>query len=67
MNPAGILEAEPMYIRGACEDAARGFEVGGVMINDIPTFRADHMPYGGVKQNGTGRDGPRYAMIVDLL
>jgi len=42
--------------------AARGFEVGGVMINDIPTFRADHMPYGGVKHSGTGREGPRYAI-----
>jgi len=42
--------------------AARRFEVGGVMINDIPTFRADHMPYGGVKQSGMGREGPRYAI-----
>jgi acyl-CoA reductase-like NAD-dependent aldehyde dehydrogenase len=42
--------------------AARRFEVGGVMINDIPTFRVDHMPYGGVKQSGTGREGPRYAL-----
>jgi acyl-CoA reductase-like NAD-dependent aldehyde dehydrogenase len=42
--------------------AARKLEVGGVMINDIPMFRADHMPYGGVKQSGTGREGPRYAI-----
>lgn len=42
--------------------AARRFEVGGVMINDIPTFRVDHMPYGGVKQSGAGREGPRYAI-----
>ena len=42
--------------------AAREFEVGGVMINDVPTFRADHMPYGGVKESGTGREGPRYAV-----
>jgi NAD-dependent aldehyde dehydrogenases len=41
--------------------AAQEFEVGGVMINDIPMFRADHMPYGGVKQSGTGREGPKYA------
>jgi glyceraldehyde-3-phosphate dehydrogenase (NADP+) len=37
-------------------------EVGGVIINDVPTFRIDHMPYGGVKQSGTGREGIRYAI-----
>ncbi|MCA1030344.1 aldehyde dehydrogenase family protein [Bacillus timonensis] len=37
-------------------------EVGGVMINDIPTFRVDHMPYGGVKESGTGREGIKYAI-----
>jgi acyl-CoA reductase-like NAD-dependent aldehyde dehydrogenase len=42
--------------------AARRLEVGGVMINDIPMFRADHMPYGGVKESGNGREGPRYAI-----
>jgi acyl-CoA reductase-like NAD-dependent aldehyde dehydrogenase len=36
--------------------------VGGVMINDVPTYRVDHMPYGGVKESGTGREGPRYAV-----
>jgi acyl-CoA reductase-like NAD-dependent aldehyde dehydrogenase len=41
--------------------AALEFEVGGVIINDIPMFRADHMPYGGVKESGTGREGPKYA------
>jgi glyceraldehyde-3-phosphate dehydrogenase (NADP+) len=37
-------------------------EVGGVIINDVPTFRIDHMPYGGVKQSGFGREGIRYAI-----
>ena len=37
-------------------------EVGGVMINDVPTYRIDHMPYGGVKDSGLGREGPKYAM-----
>jgi acyl-CoA reductase-like NAD-dependent aldehyde dehydrogenase len=37
-------------------------EVGGVMVNDIPTFRVDQMPYGGVKGSGIGREGPRYAI-----
>lgn len=37
-------------------------EVGGVVINDIPTTRLDAMPYGGVKKSGFGREGPRYAV-----
>jgi glyceraldehyde-3-phosphate dehydrogenase (NADP+) len=37
-------------------------DVGGVIINDIPTFRVDHMPYGGVKESGFGREGLRYAI-----
>jgi len=37
-------------------------EVGGVMINDAPSFRADNMPYGGIKDSGTGREGVRYAI-----
>lgn len=42
--------------------AAEELEVGGVMINDIPTFRVDHMPYGGVKESGIGREGIKYAI-----
>jgi acyl-CoA reductase-like NAD-dependent aldehyde dehydrogenase len=37
-------------------------EVGGVVIGDVPSFRADHMPYGGVKESGFGREGVRFAM-----
>ncbi len=37
-------------------------DVGGVIINDIPTFRVDHMPYGGVKDSGFGREGIKYAI-----
>jgi len=37
-------------------------EVGGVIINDAPNFRVDHMPYGGVKASGLGREGVRYAI-----
>jgi glyceraldehyde-3-phosphate dehydrogenase (NADP+) len=37
-------------------------EVGGVIINDIPTYRVDHMPYGGVKDSGLSREGLRYAI-----
>ena len=42
--------------------AARRLEVGGVMINEVPTFRVDHMPYGGVKGSGMGREGLKYAI-----
>jgi acyl-CoA reductase-like NAD-dependent aldehyde dehydrogenase len=37
-------------------------EVGGVVINDVPSFRVDNMPYGGVKDSGLGREGVRYAI-----
>lgn len=47
---------------GTALDAVDQLHVGGVLINDIPTFRVDHMPYGGVKQSGTGREGIKYAV-----
>ncbi len=37
-------------------------EAGGVLVNEIPTFRVDIMPYGGVKGSGIGREGPQYAI-----
>ncbi|MCR8659511.1 aldehyde dehydrogenase family protein [Paenibacillus endoradicis] len=42
--------------------AAANLQVGGVLINDIPTYRVDHMPYGGVKLSGTGKEGVPYAV-----
>jgi glyceraldehyde-3-phosphate dehydrogenase (NADP+) len=42
--------------------AYRHLEVGGVIVNDYPTFRVDNMPYGGVKDSGFGREGIRYAI-----
>ena len=42
--------------------AAKRLEVGGVMINEVPTFRVDHMPYGGIKGSGIGREGLKYAI-----
>ncbi|MBV8553571.1 MAG: aldehyde dehydrogenase family protein [Acidobacteriaceae bacterium] len=42
--------------------AARELQFAGVIINDVPTFRMDHMPYGGMKNSGLGREGPRYAI-----
>jgi acyl-CoA reductase-like NAD-dependent aldehyde dehydrogenase len=37
-------------------------QVGGIMVNEVPSFRADHMPYGGVKDSGLGREGLRWAI-----
>ncbi|MCA9913779.1 MAG: aldehyde dehydrogenase family protein [Anaerolineae bacterium] len=42
--------------------ATREVHVGGVIINDVPTFRVDHMPYGGSKHSGVGREGPQFAI-----
>ncbi len=42
--------------------AARELEFGGVIVNEAPTFRADQMPYGGIKDSGNTREGPRYAV-----
>jgi acyl-CoA reductase-like NAD-dependent aldehyde dehydrogenase len=42
--------------------AFENLEVGGVIVNDVPTYRIDNMPYGGVKDSGLGREGIRWAM-----
>ncbi|MEX0666226.1 MAG: aldehyde dehydrogenase family protein [Acidimicrobiia bacterium] len=42
--------------------AARGLDFGGVLVNEVPTFRADQMPYGGLRDSGNTREGPRYAV-----
>ncbi len=55
---AGLFTSDWNVVRAAFDD----IEVGGLMVNDVPTFRIDHMPYGGVKQSGTGREGLRYAI-----
>src|SRR6266545_393871 len=55
---AGIFTAD---IRAALQ-AAQKLNFGGVTINEAPTFRADQMPYGGVKDSGNTREGPAYAV-----
>ena len=47
---------------GTCLDAARRLEFGGVIVNEAPTFRADQMPYGGVKASGNTREGPAWTV-----
>jgi acyl-CoA reductase-like NAD-dependent aldehyde dehydrogenase len=55
---AGVFTRDIRKIRKAWDT----LEVGGVVINDVPSFRVDNMPYGGVKESGLGREGVRYAM-----
>jgi acyl-CoA reductase-like NAD-dependent aldehyde dehydrogenase len=47
---------------GTCLEAARRLEFGGVTVNEAPTFRADQMPYGGVKASGNTKEGPAWAV-----
>ncbi|HYX84293.1 MAG TPA: aldehyde dehydrogenase family protein, partial [Gaiellales bacterium] len=42
--------------------AAERLDFGGVTLNEAPTWRADQMPYGGVKESGNTREGPKYAV-----
>jgi acyl-CoA reductase-like NAD-dependent aldehyde dehydrogenase len=55
---AGVFTADV----GRALEAARTLEFGGVLINEVPTFRADQMPYGGVKDSGNTREGPAFAI-----
>lgn len=55
---AGVLTRDLYRAERAFEE----LEVGGVIIGDVPSFRVDHMPYGGVKDSGLGREGIRFAM-----
>jgi glyceraldehyde-3-phosphate dehydrogenase (NADP+) len=55
---AGVFTANLEHTLAAFD----GLEVGGVIVNDVPTWRIDHMPYGGVKDSGLGREGPRYTI-----
>lgn len=59
---AGVFTVNDTEITTAFQD----IETGGVIINDVPTFRVDHMPYGGVKDSGLGREGVKYA-ILDMM
>jgi acyl-CoA reductase-like NAD-dependent aldehyde dehydrogenase len=47
---------------GLAIEAGKRLEFGGVLINEVPTFRTDQMPYGGVKDSGNTREGPAYAV-----
>lgn len=55
---AGVFVRDAKLLFQAYEE----LEVGGVVAGDVPTFRIDHMPYGGIKESGLGREGLRYAI-----
>jgi glyceraldehyde-3-phosphate dehydrogenase (NADP+) len=55
---AGVFTNDLAHAWSAFEE----LEVGGVIVNDVPTYRIDHMPYGGAKDSGQGREGIRYAI-----
>ncbi len=55
---AGIFTRDLFQMLKAWDD----LDVGGVVINDVPSYRVDNMPYGGVKESGLGREGVRFAM-----
>jgi acyl-CoA reductase-like NAD-dependent aldehyde dehydrogenase len=55
---AGVFSRDMGLVFKAFEE----IETGGVMYNDVPTFRSDQMPYGGVKDSGIGREGLRYSI-----
>jgi len=55
---AGVFTRDAKLLFQAYEE----LEVGGVIAGDVPSFRVDHMPYGGVKDSGLGREGLRYAI-----
>jgi glyceraldehyde-3-phosphate dehydrogenase (NADP+) len=66
MVNAGRYGLQAGVFTNTLEEMNRAFSelcVGGVIINDVPTFRVDHMPYGGVKDSGLGREGIKYAMM----
>ncbi len=74
-SPFGLQAGIFTQSLSAAHRALRELRVGAVVVNDIPTFRVDNMPYGGEKESGLGREGLRYAleeyteprlMVIDL-
>ena len=55
---AGVFTRDLYHMQQAWDE----LEVGGVIVGDVPSWRVDNMPYGGVKESGLGREGVRFAM-----
>jgi glyceraldehyde-3-phosphate dehydrogenase (NADP+) len=58
----GLQASVFTYDQRVVDAAVDGIDAGGIIVNDSSAFRVDHMPYGGVKQSGFGREGVRYAI-----
>jgi glyceraldehyde-3-phosphate dehydrogenase (NADP+) len=58
----GLQAAVFTYDQRVIDAVVDGIDAGGIVVNDTSSFRVDHMPYGGVKQSGFGREGVRYAI-----
>lgn len=61
-SPYGLQAGVYTHDARRIEAAFRGLNVGGVVVNDLPTLRLDHLPYGGMKASGFGREGVATAM-----
>ena len=59
---ACVAGQDPHHDMSTIFDAYNELEVGGLIAGDVPTFRIDHMPYGGIKDSGLGREGLRDAI-----
>lgn len=55
---AGLFTSDIQKVMGAWDK----LDVGGIVVNDVSSYRVDNMPYGGVKDSGLGREGIRFAM-----
>jgi aldehyde dehydrogenase (NAD+)/glyceraldehyde-3-phosphate dehydrogenase (NADP+) len=61
-SPYGLQAGLYTRDHGKLMRAFRALQVGALIHDDVPMYRADHMPYGGTKRSGLGREGVRYAM-----
>jgi len=61
-SPYGLQHSVFSNDMSTCKRAIDELEAGGIVINDIPTLRFDIQPYGGLKESGIGKEGPKYAL-----
>ena len=61
-TPYGLQAGLFTYDLRIVDRAFRSIEAGALIVNDVNSFRVDHMPYGGEKQSGFGREGVKYAI-----
>ena len=64
-SPFGLQAGLFTTLMSRAHQAFETLDVGGLIIQDVPALRFDHMPYGGIKNSGFGREGIRYAILED--